>query len=64
METTKHVAKSSIKVIAITDNILSPLTALPNINFFVVTENPRFFRSIMSMMVVLDALADMVKRRR
>ena len=63
IETTKHVTKSGLPVIAITDNILSPLAALARINFFVETESPQFFPSHVSMLVVLETLVDMVIRK-
>ena len=63
IETTKHVTDSGIPVIAITDNILSPLAALARINFFVGTESPQFFPSHVSMLVVLETLVDMVIRK-
>lgn len=63
VEITKHVAKSGVPVIAITDNILSPLAALAHINFFVGTESPQFFPSHVAMMVVLETIVDMVIRK-
>ena len=63
VETTKHVTKCGVPVIAITDNILSPLAALARIKFFVGTESPQFFPSHLSMMFVLETLIDMVIRK-
>ena len=60
----KHVVDAKVPVVAITDNALSPLVTLADYSFFVDTKSPQFFPSHVALMVVLEALVDMVIRER
>lgn len=60
----QHVADCGVPVIALTDNALSPLSAMANHRFYVGTNSPQFFPSHALSMLVFETLLDMVIRER
>lgn len=64
IRTAQRVKECDVSIVAVTDNVLSPLAALADHKFFVNTESPQFFPSHVPAMVVFETLLDMVIRER
>ena len=64
VEIAKHVVNCDVRLIAVTDNAMSPLAPMATHSFFVGTDSPQFFPSHVSSLMVIETLIDMVIRVR
>ncbi len=64
VELSKHIRAQGTRVIALTDNVLSPIATMADHSFFLSTECPQFFPSHVCATMFFEALVGMIIRER